>query len=590
MCGIAGIMTAREKSPDCALLSRIAAALNHRGPDGAGDYLRDNVALAHKRLAIIDLERGGHPLREPGGTALVGNGEIYNYIELREELQAWGMPFATNSDFEPILHLYRAFGLDFTNQLRGMYALAIHDPRSRRLILARDPYGIKPLYYVEAPGFFAFASETHALAQVGLSPVPAGSDVYVELLQLQYLTGTRSTNPKVKRVLPGEIIIVEDGVVIERRRNVTLPPGPPQAWSDDEALERLDSVLLESVKLHQRSDVPYGLFLSGGIDSSALLAAMSRLNGRILRTFTIGFPDRAAVDERILAKKLAREVGAEHTEVEFEETDFWDVLPQVAGALDDPTADYAALPTYKLAATAANSVKVVLTGEGGDEFFAGYGWYRRALRPYVWPFNGLVRHREGKFDRLGVITAATARWRDAIAASEGCEAQQDRSRLQAAQAVDVANWLPNDLLTKLDRCLMAHSLEGRVPFVDPILGVFGFQLPDRLKIRNRLGKYLLRLWLQRHLPSAEPFSRKRGFTVPVNRWIARQSESIGPLVARQEGVRQLCDSTALLHLFASTEEQTRMARWSLLFFACWHQHHILGIRGARNAFEHLAAT
>jgi asparagine synthase (glutamine-hydrolysing) len=576
MCGIAGIMTAGSKSPDAELLEKMATAMRHRGPDGRGSYMHHNVGMIHLRLAIIDLATGGHPLREPGGAALIGNGEIYNYVELRRDSQLRDAEFTTNSDFEPALHLYRRLGANFTQHLRGMYAIAVHDPRDGKLILARDPYGIKPLYYVEKPGFFAFASEAQALALTDNTQLPSEPAAYRELMSLPYVTGARSGYPGVHRVLPGERIIVEDGRIIARYRDAALPEGPPEAMDQAEAEARLDSALAESVSLHQRSDVPYGLFLSGGIDSSALLAMMARLNSRPVRTFTTGFRSVEVKDERKLARKLASELGAEHTEVEFDESDFWGLLPKVAGVLDDPTADFAALPTYKLAAVASQSVKVVLTGEGGDEFFAGYGRYRRAARPW-WRAGALMARLKGSA-HMGNFKAAAP--------------QNDAggwTRLQAAQAADIADWLPNDLLTKLDRCLMAHSLEGRVPFVDPVLSPFAFRLPDKLKFQGRLGKHILRKWLAKHLPSAQPFSRKRGFRVPVHEWMAREADRIAPLVARQSGIRELCDPAAVRDLFVAARPETEIERWRLLFFACWHQRHICGVRDAGNTFQHLAA-
>jgi asparagine synthase (glutamine-hydrolysing) len=219
---------------------------------------------------------------------------------------------------------------------------------------------------------------------------------------------------------------------------------------------------------------------------------------------------------------------------------------------------------------------VVLTGEGGDEFFAGYGRYRRAARPWWWPGKLRARLHPAPSDK-------------AITESAGAVGAVGWTRLQAAQAADIADWLPNDLLTKLDRCLMAHSLEGRVPFVDPVLSNFAFGLPDKLKFKGRLGKFLLRKWLAKNLPSAEPFSRKRGFRVPVHEWMARQADRIGPLVARQSGIAELYDPTVIRDLFVSARPETRMTRWQLLFFACWHQRHICGVRDAGDAFQHLSA-
>ncbi|MDE2512692.1 MAG: asparagine synthase (glutamine-hydrolyzing), partial [Alphaproteobacteria bacterium] len=487
MCGIAGFMTLSGEAPPVAGLSAMEAALQHRGPDGYGHYRAGDVGMVQTRLAIIDLATGDQPLYEPAGAALVANGEIYNYVELRQELPP--AVFATASDCEVPLHLYRRHGMDFTHHLRGMYAIALHDAGAGRLILARDPFGIKPLYYVETPLGLAFASEPQALIRGGFAPMRAGAPVLNpaarnELLELQFTTGRETMFQGVHRVLPGETVVVARGRIVERRRIEALPQGGAH-WQDEAAaLAAFDDAFADSVLIHQRADVPYGMFLSGGIDSTAVLAMMARLNERPVQAFTIGFSNTEAADERAAARAVASALGAEHVEVEFREGDFWQSLPAIARTLDDPAADYAVLPTYKLAETArAAGLKVILSGEGGDELFAGYGRYRSVMRP--WWLGGKLLRGRGNLDGLGVLRADLAGWRDGVQAAELAAAARDRSRLQVAQATDSADWLPNDLLTKLDRCLMAHGVEGRTPFLDPAVAQVAFRLPDDLKIRKR---------------------------------------------------------------------------------------------------------
>ncbi len=588
MCGIVGVMMKNGSPPDQALLTRMSDTVDHRGPESRGRYSVANVGMVQNRLAIIDLKTGGHPLYEPGGGALVGNGEIYNYIELREDAALAGINFATGSDFEPALHLYRRLGLGFVEKLRGMYAIALHDAPAGRLVLARDPFGIKPLYYVERPELFAFASEPRALIAAGLAQRVVDPVRRAELVELQFTTGRDTPFLGIRRLLPGETLVLAEARIVERKRLDPLPQGGPEPMDEEEALEALEAALADSVRVHQRSDVPYGMFLSGGIDSSSVLALMARLNDRPVRAFTIGFSGTEVADERALARTVARKLGAEHVEVEFSEGDFWQLLPKVAAALDDPTADYAALPTYKLASLVKGSLKVILTGEGGDELFAGYGRYRSVVRPW-WQWGRTMRAR-GILDGLGVLRANPAGWRDGIAAAELAAATPGRTKLQAAQVVDATDWLPNDLLTKLDRCLMAHSIEGRVPFLDPVVARLAFRLPDRLKLRRGLGKWLLRKWLARAVPEAEPMSAKRGFTVPVAEWIGRKRESIVPLVARQAGIRELCQPGAVERLFLGSGKRAEFAEWALLFYACWHQTHIMGSGGAADAFELLATA
>ena len=586
MCGIAGIMMRDDKAPDASILGALARALGHRGPDGEGKYLAGQVAMVQTRLAVIDLKTGDQPIYEPGGGALIANAEIYNYIELRAELG--DVPQTTQSDCEPPLHLYRRDGLSFTDSLRGMYAIAIHDPVHGRLVLARDPFGIKPLYYVETEDHFAFASEPQALIAVGAAKAELAEERRNELLQLQFTCGRGSIFKGINRVLPGEMLVIRGGRIVERRRRAALPSGGPERCGIDEGLARLDAALENSVIMHQRSDVPYGLFLSGGVDSSAMLALMSRLNERPVKAFTAGFSGTAAADERDHARKLAKTVDAEFHGVDFTDTDFWTLLPEIAGAMDDPAADYAILPTWKLAREAARDLKVVISGEGGDELFGGYGRYRSALRP--WWQGGRTMRARGIVEGLGLLRQDDAGWRDAISAAEVTANEPQRSRLQIAQAVDITDWLPNDLLTKLDRCLMAHGMEGRTPFLDPQVAEAVFRLPDSLKIHKRRGKWILRRWLDRVLPAAQAFDRKRGFTVPVGEWIFARGAEVGPLVAASPAIAEACHPDRVIALYKSTKKRARLAGWVLLFYALWHRRHIEQRPPEGDVFDVLSAV
>lgn len=590
MCGIAGLMTLDGRAPSAAVLDALLAALAHRGPDGEGRHVAGGVGIVQNRLAIIDLVTGDQPIVERGrgaaGMALAANGEIYNYIELRAALD--GIAFQGQSDCEPPLHLYRRHGLGYASHLRGMYAIAIHDPEVGRLVLSRDPFGIKPLYYAETAAGFAFASEPQALVAAGLVTAELDPGARAELLQLQFTTGARTILRGVRRLLPGETVAVAGGRIVERRRLPALPAGAPQPLGEADALARLDRALEESVRLHQRSDVPYGLFLSGGIDSAAVLAMMARLAERPVRAFTAGFTGTRAADERAVARQLAAAVGAEHIEVNFTEADFWRLLPAVAAAMDDPAADYAALPTFKLAQVARQELKVVLSGEGGDETFGGYGRYRAARRP--WWLGGRRPRGRGTFDGLGILRDGVATgWRDGIAAAETAAATPGRTRLQAAQAADIADWLPNDLLTKLDRCLMANAVEGRTPFVDPVLGGFAFALPDALKVRDGRGKHLLRRWLAGALPAADAFAAKQGFTVPVAEWMRGQGDRLGPLVAAHPAILPIAEPAPVAALFRSDAKRAGFAAWTLLFYALWFGRHMLGRPVTDDTFAALAA-
>jgi asparagine synthase (glutamine-hydrolysing) len=586
MCGITGIMTASGAPPDRTAIEAMQNALIHRGPDGAGVHFSDSVGMAQRRLAIIDLETGNQPFTLDDGTALVANGEIYNYLELKAAMP--DVAFATNSDCELPLHLYRRDGETYANGLRGMYTIAIHDPNARRLVLSRDPFGIKQLYYTEGPFGFAFASEPQALLASGMVHAEVRTEAVAELLQLQFTTGRETLLSGIHRVLPGETLVVESGRIAHRLRRAALPEKPPEELDEETALARLETALIDSVTVHQRSDVPYGMFLSGGIDSSALLALMARLNDRPVRAFTVGFSDTNAVDEREHARAIASAVGAEHIEVDFTEEDFWTTVPRVAQAMDDPVADYAELPTYKLAAVAGKDLKVILCGEGGDELFGGYGRYRSMIRPW-WRYKRAMRSR-GALEGLDVLRTESRDWRRGVAASESVAGIEGRSALQVAQAIDCADWLAHDLLIKLDRCLMAHGVEGRTPLLDPAVAEAVFCLPDSLKIRGRVGKWILRKWLAEALPEARPFSRKRGFTVPVGEWLIRKGDMLGPLVARQPGIAEICRPDRVERIFRSGRRRAGFAAWVLLFYALWHRYHVEGLRGDGDVFDLLSAS
>jgi asparagine synthase (glutamine-hydrolysing) len=583
MCGIAGIMTSSGTAPDRAAVEAMQRALIHRGPDGEGLHFAGSVGMAHRRLSIIDLETGDQPFTLEDGTTLIANAEIYNYLELKREMPE--VSFTTASDCEVPLHLYKRDGIDFLKSLRGMYALAIHDPASRRLVLSRDPFGIKQLYYAEGPFGFAFASEPQALIASGLVTADVRPNAATELLQLQFTTGAETVLSGIFRVLPGETLIVESGRVARRIRQPALPQGAPEPIDEQAAMERIERALTDSVMVHQRSDVPYGMFLSGGVDSSAVLALMARLNDRPVKAFTVGFSDTGAVDEREAAKAIAAALGADHVQIDFDESDFWTTVPKVARAMDDPVADYAELPTFKLAEVASRDLKVILCGEGGDELFGGYGRYRSVMRPW-WRYRRAMRSR-GALEGLGVMRDDSRDWRSGMAVSESVAGSDGRSRLQVAQATDCADWLPHDLLVKLDRCLMAHGVEGRTPMLDPMVAEAAFLLPDRLKVRGRVGKWILREWLSKVLPVAKPFGRKHGFTVPVGEWIIRRGDMLGPLVARQAGIADLCRPEGVEAVFRSRGRRAGFAAWVLLFYALWHRQHIEGVAGDGDAFEML---
>ena len=560
----------RDGAPvDRAVVQRLADALFHRGPDSCGLHIDGDVALIDTRLAIVDVEGGRQPLFAPGGAALVANGEIYNAPELRAEL---GGTFATLSDCEPAVHLYEREGVDYAQRLRGMYAVAIHDPASGQVLLSRDPFGIKPLYYLETEALFAFASEPQALFAAGLASSELRPGATAELMQLKHVTGEPTIFAGLMRVAPGETLVLEHGRIVDRRRIATVPPRRPARLRRMAAVERFDAVMADSVLVHLRTDVPYGLFFSGGVDSTILLHLMRRLSATPVRALTVGYEGRDPADESFGALEAARALGADCTRVEMGADDFWRLAPRVAAAMDDPTADPAVLPTYVLGRAAREAgLKVVLSGEGADELFGGYARYRRATAPLI---GGREREKRGVFDGEPALAAAFAGWSasfDRIAA-----AAPGRTRLDKLQALDCEERLPNSLLVKLDRCLMASSVEGRTPFLDRAVADFAATLPDRLRANPRHGKVLLRWWLARNAPETRHFARKRGFNPPVGRWMYERREELAGLVAAEPGVAAFADCAVVDRAFALALQDAQPA-WSLLYYALWHATRVRGL-------------
>jgi asparagine synthase (glutamine-hydrolysing) len=565
MCGIAGIIG--EATGAQALIDAIA----HRGPNGIRVEESEKYSLAHARLSIIDLEGGWQPLHAAGST-IIGNGEIYNYVELAEESQLKAK-LGTGSDFEPLLHIYAQEGEAAFDRLRGMYAFCLIGCDGRTW-LVRDPFGIKPLYIHARNGAVAFSSEPRSFGKAEVKPAISN-----QVAALHYTLENETAWPGVIRLEPGEIIEIVNGKPKHhsyRRLPGGRPAGSRRYDDEHDALRELDRVLEDSIKVHQRSDVPYGLFLSGGIDSAAVATMMSRLNERPVVAYTCGFDAEGARDERAQAERVARALNLDWNNVSFGEEDFWAIVPHVAWAMDDPVADYACLPTYKLAQQAKKRLTVVLTGEGGDELFGGYSRYRRAQRP-KW-LGGRIA--EPQTDAI-LGGDALNKWRDAAkleraapAAHAAHSAVLQFTTLQQAQYADIATWLPNDLLLKLDRMLMAHGLEGRTPFLDPEVAALAFHLPDNLKTRGKFGKYILRAWLEKNCPAAEPWAKKKGFTVPVAAWIAPRAAQLAQTLPQVEAVRAAASTDTIRAIF--TDEAHEALRYPMLFLGLWGRIHTEG--------------
>lgn len=527
MCGIGGMFLRHGELIALPAIERIMSILGHRGPDGCGFHESPGVALVHTRLSIIDLTGGVQPIyNRDHSLCLVANGEIYNYVELRHELERRGHAFATRSDNEVILHAYAEYGDDCLAHLDGMFAFALWDSRWDRLLLARDRLGIKPLYLSDTGAGVYFASELKALTACQAFTPTVSPTALAQFLNHGFISGNETILEGVEQLLPGHLAVVKRGRITERRCYWSLTEAESPAMSFDQASERFDELIEKVVRQHLRADVPVGLFLSGGVDSSLLTALLSRHLDEPLRTYSVGFPWAPATNELASAKRVAELFGTQHTVLEPDPDTLLRTLPKATWAADGLLNDRAALPTWLLARAAAREVKVIFTGEGADEVFAGYGRYRvpahkrwlRQLRGRSgWAFRCADKLRRPwarsllrpELQRLGVDCRAPIRhsW-------EQCPAQW--SDLQRSQFTDLSTWLPDDLLVKLDRMSMAHGVEGRVPFLDHRLVEFGFGLPDELKINRRDGKVFLQRWSERHLPREHLWARKRGFSVPID--------------------------------------------------------------------------
>ncbi len=567
MCGIAGVLRLDGAPAEEAPLGAMLAALTHRGPDDEGRHVAGRLAFGVRRLSIIDVAGGHQPLaNEDGSVWAVLNGEIYNYRELRAELQSLGHRFATGSDTETLVHLYEEHGDAFVEALNGMFGLALWDAKRQRLVLARDRLGIKPLYVYRDQRALVFGSELKALLASGLVERQLDPLAARDYFQYLYVPSPRAIVQGVRKLEPGRLISVEAGRVDERR--YWQPPFEPidQAPIEDQ-LQRFGALFEDAVALQMRSDVPYGAFLSGGIDSSAVVGTMARLAREPVKTFSIGFAASARYDELPFARLIASRFKTEHQEFVVEPKVF-DLLHALACFFDEPFADAASLPTFVLAGLARQKVKVVLTGDGADELFVGYDryrsevlaetaarlprWIRRGVLtpllgalplPADWRLADVARLAQKKLELLDLPSDRRyarhfSSWSDTefsrllgepLRGLPGTDFE-DRALvtmreaagadfLNRRMAMDVATWLPDQMLTKVDRATMGQSLEARVPFLDHRLVEFAGRLPQQSKFALFALKRFLKLAFRELLPAPILGRRKHGFEVPTDEWL-----------------------------------------------------------------------
>ncbi len=616
MCGICGLVRLDGAStPDPAALAAMSETLVHRGPDSDGIAIDGPVGLAVRRLSIIDLAGGDQPISNEDGTVtVVQNGEIYNYRELRERLQRGGHRFSTHSDTEVLVHLYEERGPAFVEELRGMFAIALWDSRSRRLLLARDRFGIKPLYYREAGGTLSFASELKALLRQPGFKREIDLDALQAFLAFNSIPAPLTIFSEARKLPVGHLLLWE-GAGIEQRGYARPRPAPAtelRSERPEELAAELRERLRDSVRAHLVADVPVGVLLSGGIDSSALTALASEQSSAPVSTFSIGF-EEGSFDELGSARLIADRYATDHHELVLR-PDAAELLPRLVEAFDEPFADSSALPTYLVSELAAGSVKVALSGEGGDELFGGYYTYvadllARRVGPLASAVAPLVRRlpsssarvsfdykakrfvagaglpplerhhawkeifspdaratllrpeRRGAADPLGI-------YRERYAETDGAEP------LARLQDVDLGIYLVDDLLVKTDRASMAHSLETRVPFLDPEVADLALALPTNLKVRGFAKKRLLRQALAPMLPDAILGARKQGFSIPVAAWLrgdlqgfAREVLSAETVVRQGFFEPRAVEAVIDEHVNGKTDLSRQI--WGLMSFTLW---------------------
>jgi len=621
MCGIAGKLTLRRgETVSQALLENMCNTIAHRGPDDAGYYTNGCIGLGHRRLSIIDVDAGHQPISNEDGTVwVVFNGEIYNYIELRDSLIAKGHRFRTSTDTEVIVHLYEEQGDQFVTALRGMFAIALWDDRHKQLILARDRVGKKPLYYAHNPeSGLVFGSEIKAILQdpeISRALEVQALDAYLSLL---YVPHTLSMFKGIKKLPPAHILICsQDKVVIKEYWDLIFQVQGERTLND--YLEELEQVFNEAVKVRLRSDVPLGAFLSGGIDSSYVVRSMSKQLSRPVVTCAVGFAEKAH-NELPFARRVAQRLGCTHYEHVIS-PNIRDVIPKLVRFFDEPFADSSAVPTYYVSQMARQHVTVALSGDGGDELFAGYSRHalqrleakvRRLVTPpgarllkqvgqYLPNMRGkntlkklaMTPDRSYAFKHCGFLFNEEAKeklYDDGLHAAchdfdvmspfqmyyERCLTDDP---LDKALYVDIKTYLPDDILVKVDRMSMAHALEVRAPLLDHKVLEFSATIPSALKLRGRTTKSLLKEALAGDIPEEILTRKKHGFTMPLAEWLRKDLREIvedclfSPR-AVQRGLFQTPTVTKLWNDHLSKQIDYSAHIWLLMMFELWHREYL----------------
>ena len=600
MCGIAGIVTKRENKKE--IIEAMSKRIEHRGPDGEGYFFDGDVALAHRRLSIIDLTTGDQPIyNEDERIVTVYNGEIYNYVELRDELVKAGHKFKTKSDTEVLVHGFEEWHTDLPKYLRGMFAFAIYDKKSNELFLARDNFGIKPLYYTVMDGTFMFASEIKAFLDTPDFKKELNEDILQAYLEFSFVPTNETFFKGVYRLDAGSSLLYKDGdIKIDKYFRLDFKD---KEQTFDEAVESISEVMKDSVSRHLLSDVEVGSFLSSGIDSSYIVSL-----AKPAKTYTVGY-DIDKYDEISYAKDLTEKLGINNTSKVIKMDEYMEELPKIMYYLDEPTSDPAAISLYFVAKLASRDVKVVLSGEGADEFFGGYNYYREevdmkfynkipyfirhfigkiaSLFPEGYGFNFLVRRGE-KLENsyIGVNRNFSEKMARKVLSKEynlrGIDVTKEiykqfagYSNIHKMQAIDINYWLMKDILLKADRMTMASSLEGRVPFIDKEVFKVASGLPIDYKVTKENTKVALRKAAKEVIPTEAYKKKKLGFPVPIREWMktTEVSDEIRKMFNKEftskffkvDVINELLDE----HISGKKDNYRKV--WTIYSFLTWYE-------------------
>jgi len=618
MCGILGkIYLDNKRKIEPSILKSMTDAIYHRGPDDEGFYIHNNIGLGFRRLSIIDLNTGHQPLANADNSVyIVFNGEIYNYIEKREILLQKGYVFKTATDTEVILHLYEEFGVECLKHLRGMFAFAIWDNNRQQLFCARDRFGIKPFYFYTDSEQFVFGSEIKAILGAGNIDRTFSYDALDSYLAFGYITSNLSIFKNIKKLQPGHYLLLsfENKVSIDIKRYWEIQFAPDYSKTENQWMEEIDACLSETVKLHMIADVPLGAFLSGGIDSSSVVAMMARNSNRPVKTFSIGFKEKE-YNELVYAREVAKRYGTEHME-QVVEPESIGLLPRLIHAYDEPFADTSAIPTYYVSKLAREYVTVALSGDGGDELFAGYNDYPNMLRlhSYFFNFNSTFLNKIiwGNINRLipegikgksatyylsknkNYLSAYKNMWsiaqrkklildnRPSLHISNASESYKelilkngsDNDFITNLQYLDLQTYMVDSVLTKVDRASMMNSLEVRVPLLDHEFAELTFKIPSKLKLNGKEQKYIFKKAMTSSLPGNVLKHPKQGFSVPLSLWFKDDLREYvrDTLLSDNPLLSSYLDSKFIRKLIDKNNTGMKdfsQQIWSLLFFEEW---------------------